>query len=342
MTAAFILGQNVNLAMELGMRMNAAGLGQNLSALNVRTGNTTKECTNVVAGLGIVEGLAEHFNTGADGLRLLVFQTNDFNFLTHLELSTLNTAGSNRTTAGNGEDVLNGHQEGQVSLTFRSRNVGVDGVKKVPDGLQDFSVRVAAVILKSLESGTGNDRNVVSREFVLGQSLTDFHFDELKQLGVVDLVNFVQENDDVRNADLTGKKQMLFGLSHGAVGSGNNKDSTVHLSGTSNHVFNIVSMAGAVDMGIVTAFDVSAVLGLILNVSGVDGDTTLSLFRSLVDGSIVLELGKTLHGEGLGDGSGQSGLTMVNVTNGTDVNMGFGSVKMFFCHWNFLLNKWKI
>ena len=35
MTAAFVLGQNVNLALELGVRVNRARLGQNLAALDV-------------------------------------------------------------------------------------------------------------------------------------------------------------------------------------------------------------------------------------------------------------------------------------------------------------------
>ena len=34
MTSAFFLGQNVHLALELGVRMNGAGLRQNLSALD--------------------------------------------------------------------------------------------------------------------------------------------------------------------------------------------------------------------------------------------------------------------------------------------------------------------
>ena len=70
---------------------------------------------------------------------------------------------------------------------------------------------------------------------------------------------------------------MLFSLSHRAVGSSDNKDSTVHLSSTGDHVLDIVSMAGAVNVSIMTLF------GLVLNVSGVDRYTTLSLFGSLID-----------------------------------------------------------
>ena len=119
---------------------------------------------------------------------------------------------------------------------------------------------------------------------------------------------------------------MLLGLSHGAVGSSDNKNGTVHLSSAGNHVFDIVGMARAVNVSIVTGF------GLILNVSGVNGDTTLSLFGSLIDVCIVNECCAALHSKGLGDSSGKSGFTMVNVTDGTDVYMGLTTVKFFFCH----------
>ena len=43
--------------------------------------------------------------------------------------------------------------------------------------------------------------------------------------------------------------------------------------------------------------------------------------------AVVGVLGLALHGEPLGDGSGQGGLTMVDVTDGADVYMGLGSFK---------------
>jgi hypothetical protein len=39
-----------------------------------------------------------------------------------------------------------------------------------------------------------------------------------------------------------------------------------------------------------------------------DGDTTLALLRGLIDGSIIQEVGQTLGGLVLGDGSSQTGL----------------------------------
>ena len=78
---------------------------------------------------------------------------------------------------------------------------------------------------------------------------------------------------------------------------------------------------------------------LILNVSGVDCDTALSL-GSLIDVSVINKLSLALHSESLGDSSGKSSLTMVNVTNGTNVYMGLSSFRICFAIWNFLPFNW--
>ena len=51
MTAAFFLGQDVDLASELGQRMDRTGLAQNLATLDVLLVDTTQQSTNVVASL---------------------------------------------------------------------------------------------------------------------------------------------------------------------------------------------------------------------------------------------------------------------------------------------------
>jgi len=62
---------------------------------------------------------------------------------------------------------------------------------------------------------------------------------------------------------------------------------------------------------------VMAVFGGILDMSSGNGDTTLSLFWSLVDGAIIEEVGKALLGLALGDGSCEGGLPMIDMSNGT-------------------------
>jgi hypothetical protein len=72
--------------------------------------------------------------------------------------------------------------------------------------------------------------------------------------------------------------------------------------------------------------------GLVLDVSGVDGDTTLLLFRGVVNLIEGLDLAQTLGSEHLGDRSGQSGLAMVNVADRANVDMRFIPLENFFCH----------
>ena len=124
---------------------------------------------------------------------------------------------------------------------------------------------------------------------------------------------------------------MLTGLGHGTIGSSNDQNSAVHLSSTSDHVLNVVSMARAVNVSVVTS------IGLVLDVSGVDRNTTSALLGSLIDVGIVHEVCVALQCQILGDSGGQSGLAVVNVTDGADVNMRLRTVKFcLFSHWNIL------
>ena len=54
--------------------------------------------------------------SGDDGLLLLVGQANNLDFLAQLQDTTLHTAGSHGAAAGDGEHVLDGHQERHILL----------------------------------------------------------------------------------------------------------------------------------------------------------------------------------------------------------------------------------
>ena len=321
-TAALLLGQNVDLAGELGVRGNRTGLAENLAALDVLALDAAEQQTDVVASLAEVHGLTEHLDTGNDGV-LGILDADDLDGLVELELTALDTAGSNGTTAGDGHNVLNGHQEGEVVVTSRRRDVLVDSLHELADGVHPLGVA-----LESAQSGTTDDGDVVAGEIVLGEELTGLHLDEVDELVIVDHVALVQEDDDVGNADLTGEQDVLAGLSHGAVGSGDDQDSAVHLSSTGNHVLDVVSVARAVNVSVVTGSS------LVLDVGDGDRNAALALLRSLVD---VLErsevsLAALGLGENLGDGGGQRGLAVVDVTNGADVNMRLSALKLLFGH----------
>lgn len=89
---------------------------------------------------------------------------------------------------------------------------------------------------------------------------------------------------------------------HLSITSSNHHDCTIHKSGTSNHVLDIIGVTRAVDVGIVTGF------GLILDVRSCNGDTSLSLFGGFVNSSVLQEGRKAFLGLSLGDGSRKGGL----------------------------------
>ena len=123
---------------------------------------------------------------------------------------------------------------------------------------------------------------------------------------------------------------MLFSLSHNSVSSSYNKDSSVHLSSSCDHVLNVVSMSWAVNVCVVT------VSCLILNVCCRDCDSTLSFFWSLID---VLEIYRCVTFYSVRkyfcDSSCKSCFTMVNVSDSTDITMRFCSFKFSLCHFEY-------
>ncbi len=82
----------------------------------------------------------------------------------------------------------------------------------------DCFAEVAFVAFEGELGAAFDDRGVVAREVVFAEQLSDFDFDQLEQLGVVDHVDFVQVHDDVGHADLAREQDVLSGLRHRAVG----------------------------------------------------------------------------------------------------------------------------
>src|SRR3990167_5679130 len=271
--AAFVLAQHVNLAGEVGVRLDGAGFAQHLAALHVFALGAAQQDTDVVASLALVEQLAEHFHAGADGF-LGVCNADNLDFLADLDHAALDTAGHDGAAPGDGEDVFDGHQEGAIHRALGHGDVGVQGVGQLHDG---FFTQGAFVAFEGKLGRTVDDGGGVAGEVVLVQKFAHFHFNEFEQLGVVDHVALVQEHDDVRHADLAGQQDVFAGLGHGAVSGGAHQDGAVHLGGTGDHVLDVVGVAGAVDVGVV------AVGRFVFHVGGVDGDAACFFFGSRVD-----------------------------------------------------------
>ena len=120
---------------------------------------------------------------------------------------------------------------------------------------------------------------------------------------------------------------MLTGLGHRAIRRTHDQDGSVHLGGTGNHVLDVVGVSWAVHVSIV------ALLGLVFQVGDGDGDATLPLFWSLVDlveGGVFVAIA---HGcQHLGDGGGQGGFAVVDVSNRAHVHVRLIPLKLLLCH----------
>ena len=119
---------------------------------------------------------------------------------------------------------------------------------------------------------------------------------------------------------------MLTRLRHGAVSGRTYQDRAVHLGSTGDHVLDVVSVSRAVNVCVVTHFR------LVFNVRCRDGDTTLTLFRSVIDGIEFTPVAAENLSRHAGQGRCQSRFTVVDVTDGADVDVRFGTFKFFLSH----------
>lgn len=115
---------------------------------------------------------------------------------------------------------------------------------------------------------------------------------------------------------------MFFSLGHGSVGAGDDEDGTIHLGRTGDHVLDVVSVTGAVHVGVVAAG------GLVLDGGGVDGDTASAFLGGGVDFIVFLADAAGGGGEGHGEGGGEGGLAVVDVANCADVEVGFRALEL--------------
>src|SRR5690606_37915607 len=207
-----------------------------------------------------------------------------FNFFLNADNATLNTTSYNSATTGDRENVFDWHQERLVDSTLWLRDVAVQSLNQLLDGSGAHLVVVLTV--QSHQRRTDDDRSVVTWEIVSAEQVTHFHFYQFQQLSVVYHVSLVQEDNDVRNAYLTGQQDVFASLRHRAVSSRTYQDSAVHLRSTGDHVLHIVSVTWAVNVSVVTRSRV------VLNVRGVDGDTTCLFFRGAID-LVEVNLGRT-------------------------------------------------
>ena len=73
------------------------------------------------------------------------------------------------------------------------------------------------IALQRLERRHAHHRHVVAGEAVGLEQLAHLELDEVEQLGIVDRVDLVQRDDEVRHVDLAGEQHVLARLRHRAV-----------------------------------------------------------------------------------------------------------------------------
>src|SRR5690242_14781791 len=132
MTAALLLGEDVGLGLELGVRLDRAWLAEHLAALDFLTLGATEETADVVASLALIEQLAEHFHAG-DNRLLRRPDADDLDFFADFDDTALDTASADRATARNREHVFDRHQERLILRALRLRDIFVNRLHQLED-----------------------------------------------------------------------------------------------------------------------------------------------------------------------------------------------------------------
>src|SRR2546423_5348660 len=191
MTSALFLGEDVSLGLELGMRLHRTRLAQNLTALDFLALGSAQQRADVVAGLTLIEQLAEHLNAGDDGF-LGFAKADDLDFLADLDHAALDAAGNHGAAARDREHVFHRHQERLVDRTLRLRNVLVDALHQLEDRVV---TELLVLVFECRQRRTLDDRNLVAWEIILREQFADFQLDALEQFRIVHHVDLIDVHD---------------------------------------------------------------------------------------------------------------------------------------------------
>src|SRR3954471_1997910 len=132
--AALLLLQHVHLGLELRVRGDRPRLAQHLPALDLLALRTAQEAADVVAGLALIEDLAEHLDAGHDGGGRRA-DADDLHVVARVDDALLDAAGRDGPAAGDREDVLDRHQERTVERALRLGDVRVELLGEIEDPL---------------------------------------------------------------------------------------------------------------------------------------------------------------------------------------------------------------
>ncbi len=261
--ASFFFLQEVDLGGEALAESLGAGLGDDHASVGVLPGDSSDQQTHVVACLSSVELFPEGLDARDGRPRGGRSVAHQLDFIADFDLSLLDRASDDGASAFDVIGRLDGHQERLVDVSLWHGDVVVHDAEQLFDfGLSDVRV----FVFETAESRAADELGVLAIESVFVEDVFDVHLDDFEHLLISHQVAFVDEHDDVLDADLSAEQDVLAGLRHGSVGGRHDQDASVHLGRTGDHVLDVVFVAGAVHMAVVSLF------GHILDGRGADGD----------------------------------------------------------------------
>src|SRR5471032_2374486 len=177
--------------------------------------------------------------------------------------------------------------KGKFERTKPHVNVGTIG--HVDHGKTTLTAAIATVLSKKFggEAKAYDQIDAAPEEKARGITINTAH------------VEYETKNRHYAHVDCPGHADYIKNMITGAA----------QMDGTGDHVLDVVGVPGAVDVRVVP------VLGLVLDVGGVDGDAARLLFRRCVDLVVGLGLATEQLAQHRGDGRRQRRLAVVDVTN---------------------------
>src|SRR5260370_181962 len=141
-------------------------------------------------------------------------------------------------------------------LVVRTDGSGGRGVHRVHQFADAIGIRIAAreipFALQGFERRATNDGHRIARELVPGEQFAHLQFHQFQQLLVVHQIDFIEEDDHGWHLHLPSQQDVLVGLRHGAIGSADYQDRSVHLGGSGDHIIHVVGEPAAVRVRVVT------------------------------------------------------------------------------------------
>ncbi|GBE59558.1 ISxac3 transposase, putative [Babesia ovata] len=294
--------EHVKVGIEFTVAFVRAGLDEHEPSLHLVTFHTLQQHADLVSCDSFAEALAEHFEAHADGLFARLGSSANLDGVATPDLTLLHTAGHDRALTGDGQNI---------ALALWGQEVGVARLQELLYGL-DVCLGGA---VQRLHCASLDDRSSVSIVSVLTEELPDLQLDQLQELRVFQHVELVQEHNKSWHSDLFGEQHVLFGLGHWPIYAGDDQDGAVHLCCARNHVLHVVCVAGAVHVPVVP------VLGFVFYMRRVNGDSSLPLLWRAVYGFVRGVFSMAIHGAYLGKGGRERGFTVIDMSDGTNVEV---------------------